>query len=683
MPELDKDYKLTPESKTEYDKKQEATGIPIYLEKLELDDETKKRLVKEVFDELDVIKEQRETDKLEQKWDALDRQYEGKLDEDTRRMFNLSKQTTKVKIDKAVNMELDALFQSDPIYAVTPRPEFAKNYGIEICQAQQDFLDYKLDVLPFRQGIEPVLHSSNLKGTGWLKIVHDIKQVDRKREERYTDLAEFLRNWPDAMIDYPGLVKRLQEGKEITIIAEYKDTIKNDPGFKAVDLKNFYCRTNVDGYDGLKSTQLTAERIAYTYWELRQEEAKGTLFDIDKLIEDEKAEDKKVKNYQTKTFNILECVYSARLKESDKKCTKIVLWIDEEKKCIIGSILYPWMMIDCYYLPFYVKYKKAGCIYQPGIGEDLTDNNIAESVILNVMLESAYINNLITPLTKDEDVIAQFNENRFTPGLPIHGKPGDVDFLQKYQKPPDINGLMNVLYYIQQSNDDVSKVTSAMSGRESPIDPDAPASKTIALLQYSQVDIQAYLKNLAPSFNEIGYILLNMYYQISKEGVKYRIGAERVVGGDPFGVMERSDLIARTAIQTMAYAYSFEKNQENAKDLALYQTIRMEPLIARNPEAVHLMLKHIINSWSEKWKNIGDKLMPSVEDLKKQEYAIVLQAVVQYIQAVVQDAKVTGTQPQFNLQALLPMVNDLKAGLATAPDPEAIKAQQEQANVQA
>lgn len=705
MPDLkDKEYSLEIEKKTAFDKKQEAKEIPVYMERLELTEDQKKAIIKEYLEEYDVLEEQRKLENLEQKWQALDNQYEGKIQEDARRQFNLNRKITKIKINKCTNLIMQAFFESDPIYAVSPRPEYDKEGGREVCDKQQDFLDYKLDNLPFRFPIGLTVHSSGVKGTGILKMYHDIKRVKRQREERYNGklepirgkasnqpimgkdgqpvmenrgLIEFLKNWPKAPEDYPGLVKKLMEGKEITIMADYWDTVYNDPRPKCIDLKNFRIRTDTDGYEGLKTTKLIDEIQSYSYWDLKREEAAGKFFDIDKLIEDK--DGVKKKNYAKEDYIIHEATMFVKLKESDKDDIRIVFWIDEEKHIIIGAERYRYNLIDSIYVPFYINMKKPGCFYQPGMAEDLTDTNLAENLILNLSLEAAYIQNTVTPITDDEDVESQFLEKRFAHGVPIRAKVGTIDFLQKYMRPSDMNGLIGIMQYLIQTDDDVTGISSLMSGRESPIDPSAPASKTIALLEQSGISVKDYIMTISQSFNEVGYILLNMYYQISKEGRKYAINPERVVGNNPFATLERNEMAARTNIQTRAYAFDFDKVNEKKADVSLYQMVRMEPIIARRPESVYMLLKNIITAWSPKWKNALDQILPPLEQFKKEQAAVALQAVVQYVQAKKQEEATTGVQAEFKAEELVPMINDLIAQIATPVDEKVQKEQEKNA----
>lgn len=696
MPEPKREYTLTTESKTAVDERIEAKEVPVYMERLELDKEQKERLVKEFEAELDALKAERDAEHLEEKWESLENQYKGKMQEDSRMQFNLNRNITKPIVDRVANFIKQGFFKSDPIYSVSPRPEFDKEGGEEIASKQQDFLDCKLDNLPFRSPVGKTILSAVKLGTGILKITHVIKRVPRKREERYQGnpqqvgidpqtrqpviqnkgLEEFLTNWPDARKDYPGLVKQLEEGKEINIIAEYQDITYNDPLPQFVELKNFYVRLACEGYEGLKDEKLLVERKSYTWWELEQEEKKDKFYDIEDLIADAKDKTKKRTGYEKESFNILECTYFFKLKPEDEGPSRIVFWFAEKEKIVIGSILYPYDIMD--YIPFYISDEATG-FYQPGLAEFTTDSHIAQSVLLNLALGGIYIRNTITPITDDQDVIDQFLEKRFVHGIPIQGKSGSVDFLQKYMQQIDINGMFNLMQFMKQSDEEVTQSSSGLSGKESGFDPQAPASKTIALLKMAGIGIDEYIASMTPSFNQVAYVLLQLYYQMSTEGRKYKIRPEKVVGSNPFATLSRNDMIARTNIQAQAYAYDFDKLQAKKEDYALYQILRVEPTFNANPEAVYHLLRTVVKSWSPKWNNNVEKLLPTLQQFKQAQLKTAIAAVGVYVAAVIQQSQVTGIAPQFDPRQLLALIAQMQRESVTPATPEELKAREEQA----
>lgn len=693
---IDLKDKVTFETKTltPQEKKEEAEGIPKYFSELELDDADKQRITKEIIQEFEAIKKERDEAKLEEKWQSLDDQYEGNIQESEDRQFNVHKHTTKVKVDAVEGALVEAFLDSDPIYSVSPRPEFAKEGGREVCEKQQDFLDCKIDtVIPLKQEMPKVAHSAALKGTGLLKKTHKIVREDRKREEVYEGkegAKEFRNTWPDEAKKHPAVIERLKKGGKVNWVASYKDTLYNDPYPQYVDLKNFFVRLATNGYEGLKTTKLIVEMQEYTWWELKQMENDPdySFFDVDKLQyawnKDVKRKDRKdgdlkfLSDYKTKKYEIMECVFYFKENETDKDGDEVkgVFWLGKEREVMIGSIYYPYWGLDAYYFPMYIKKKKAG-FYQDGIGTDLTPSNIAEDALLNFILEGAWSHNIMTPITDSDEIERQFLNKEWTHGIPLKkGTNETIDFLNKYKQPFDVKALVLLLQYLVRGDDDVSGVSSLMTGRESEFDPSAPARKTLALLQQSGKNIKRYIYNALPTFNEIGNALLQIYYQISKAGRSYKVRPERVVGENPFSEISRAEMIARTNIESRAMSFDWDKLAQKRESYALYQIIRPELLVARDPKAVHFLLKLIITSWGPMFKNAVDDILPPLEQLKAEELQMVNQAVVQFIQGQIQKAAVTGQQLEVPLEPLMQLVGQVRKELATSPSKEEIKARE-------
>ena len=677
-------------------KKQEEQELPAYFRPLEIAEEEETRIVDEIFEEFDAIKKEREELGLDDKWERLLNQYKGILEEDQDRQFNLNRPTTKIKVRGCARMSHQAFFETDPKYEISPRPEFAKETGYDVCEKQTDFLDYKMDTeMQFAEVKRKVINFAFIIGIGIEKMYHKLRRRKRIRSENWKGepkqllgrfgtvvqnkpLEELLKKYPEAPKKY---IEQLSQGKEINIKVEYMETVKNDPLPKFVDPRNFYVRPGVDGYEGLTETRLIVERVEYFWWELEMEERRGFFRNIDELkykYKDGKKGDIN-KGYKSEKYNILECTYLCKLKESDKEEVKCVFWIEENSKICIGDSNYPWESVECIYNPHYINKEEEG-FYQPGLAEDLTDLHLAENLFLNFGLEGAYVSNMVTPITKkNSDIDRQFISKTWAHGMPLYSEGDDKpDFLQKYMKATSLPDIIAVLQILAKAEDDVSGHSQLMTGRESEIDPSAPASKTIALMRQSGVNVQDYIKCLLPAFNRTADMLLQMYYQISKEGRKYRMNREKMetVGEDPFGTIERWEMAARTNIEAKALSFSFDKMNEKKLDLALYQVVRQELLVAKRPESVHTLLKHIIKGWSPKWKNIVEKILPSLEQIKKEEQSVVTRAIAQYLEIKNQQAQQKGIQPQINPEEISQVAGIARKDMVTPPSPEEQKARQ-------
>ena len=721
----EQDYTLEPDKiDTDQEKKEEEQGLPRYLSRLELTETQKPRIITEMNKEIDAIEQQRNDLDIDEKYKALDAQYEGDLDEEDDRQFNLHMDSTKNKVNQVENFLMQAFFDSDHIYSVSPLPEFEEQGGEGACERQEDFLDYKIDTtIPLEEECKRGFHHATLKGLSFICFTHKIERKKRKRREMYQGdpqpeidpqteqpamdpktkkpiinnkgLDDFLRTYPDAVTKYPGYVKALMSGKTINLVAKFTDLTYNDPYPRCIKAVDLLFRTNVRNYSDLCDTKWIFERQSYTWWELKRKENKEEFYDINSLktIKDGEGTEKDVTDPEFQDYEIFKATGHIDLTSDDpdalkenegKNETKVEIWFSRKSKVIIGSNNYPWFGIDCTYVPINIK-KKRDNIFQPGIGEDNTDLNIAEDALINFLLEGLWAKNMITPITApNSSVSTQFLERRWTHGVPIDAKPGEIDFLQKYMPNIDVNGLLGALQYIRRGSDEGVGTSAGTSGQADPLDPNAPARKTIALLEQSGKNVREYIKNVLPSFNKMADILLQMYYQMSKEGIKFKPHPERVVkGSNPFTEISRADMIARTNIKSQALAFNMDKLNEKREDVALFGMVRNEPLIARNPEAVYNLLKNIIKSWSPKWKNKFETILPTLEQFKQGQTIAAVQAVSKYVENKIKESQVTGQKPEFNMDELIAVVNDYMAEQVTPPSKEVVKErakQQKKAN---
>lgn len=730
-PEQNKDglpeYEIKETERTEITDDQ-PVDMPAYEETLELNDDQKKRLSKEIFVEKDEIEKERKEIDLTDRFEVYENTYSGKTLNTQDRQFNLHKHLTKVKIDTIVRYIKKAFLRVDPIISVSPRPEYLREGGTEVCERQQDYIDYKIDegIVPFESPFSKMAHQATIKDVGFLKITHKIKTAKRSREERYKGnpvyvfaiqteegkepipvevdhvdledfkartpeavlveeyndgLEEFMVRYPDAVTDHPGLVKKLMDGKEIQLEVKYEEVVYDDPFMESVKPENLWLRKGTEGYAGMKDARMILEVTEYSWWDLKKEERKGRFFDIDEVayqVKGGKKTENTWDNHKNRIYKVFEVVYHFLMdeEEEDGEEIKIRVWIEEESKKVIGVKSYPYYGVDCYYIPFWIRETEDG-MYNHGACESLVDTNIASNALLNFALEAVWQRNTITPIVPENSSIAeQFNSRVWTHGLPLEKKVGEeVDFLQRFMPQIDVGGMAMMMQMLHRDADDVSGVSSLATGRESPLDPEAPAKKTIALLKQSGINIEEYIETMVPSFNIAINVFLQITYQIMKDTRKFKprrpkSNPEGVVGADPFEKISRIEMVARTNIQSQAMSFNLDDANEKDEDLALLTILRQEPLIAANPQAVYVLLKNVIKNWSPKWQNIVDELLPSPEELQQRQLQVATQALAQFVQVSVEEAKLTGVAPEYDLQQIVQILNQAQAAIATPPPEE-------------
>lgn len=690
-------------------KKDYETEVPTFKTKITLNEADKKRIVSEIEAELKEIEKERNEIDLENRLDGLDQQYLGEMETPENMQFDLTRKTTAIKVNTVVRALMEMLFGGDHVFTCTPRPDADEKGARESAEKQEDFLDYKLEeVIPLEEEMSIVTHDAVLKLGGILKLSMKHKRQKRKSEECYEGkwepvlgsggrtiidaatqkpkmknegLEAFLRSYPEALEKYPQFVQQLKDEKRVDVIVEYDEIVYDDPMPQQVDPKNFFVRNSTDGLDGLRDAYLVAERKEYTYWELKQEEKEEKFFDVDSLtFEGAGDERKQIENYASRKYELYECVFNTKLEGSDEY-TRCVFHVSRDKQSIHSADYYPYWGVETYYFPFYIKKKKKG-FWNSGIGEDLSDLNLAENMLLCFMLEGAFASNLITPIVREGSKIAeQFNAKRFTHGTPliIDNKNDIPDFLNKYFRPQNSMELMGILQSLRQEGGSVSGASEAFAtGQVDPLDPQAPAAKTRDLLNQSGINIKDFAKRFVMTFNAVGNALMQMYYQRGQQKVKYRINPDKIAAGEgnPFNEITRADMAARTNFKSTAMAFDVDRINTKKEDLALIQLLRPEPVFNRNEEGVYTLLRTVTKGWSEKWKNNINKVLPTPEQFQKQRLQIAVAAVGAYAQQEAMKSKVTGQPPVIDPKALIGAISQALTESATPPPKEVVAARE-------
>lgn len=688
---------IKPEPKEEVIESLLSKGKP-----LKLDDEEQKKVVKAFKEEFEAIKTERmdiDGEDFDSFLASMDRQRKGQMPKTANRAYNLDTGLTKIKCSDIVRTTINAIFDVDPIISVNPRPGFAKGVGTKVCKEQQEFLDYVIDEkIPLRKSLRLAANSATYKKVGVIKWVHKVRKEKRIGHAKFEGkpeviginqqtgqpliknkaLEDFMLNYGDMIRKeeernpgskkYDWIINRLKEGKKVEFDYEYDDVVYNDPYPQFVDNKNFYVRKDTDGYWGLCEAQLIAERISFSYYQLKNLEKEYDFVNLDKLIydnEEDKKADNKRENYATENYNIIECPFYVRLPD-EEEYTKVVLWIAEEKMVYLGGIYYPYTVLDSYYVPHYVKCTDNG-FYQEGVAEDVTDTHLSKNAILNHTLEAAQMANTIVPIAdKNSDIVKQFLNNTWINGMPLYGNAKDIDFLNNKIKLPDISGLLVLDQTLTRVASELTRVSDLRSGKETPLDPNAPGNKTAMLLQESGRGVKDYVDEFINGFNIDAQVILKLYYEMNQDEQEYLERRQKAVTGKEPKKISKASMIARTSIQSQAMAYDFNKINAKREDLAINQFLTNEMIVISNPEANYERIKIVMAGWSPKWKNAINKILPPLEEFKAQQAAIALQAVQQYVQVKIQESKMTGQPPNMVPEELIGMMSQMQA-LATMP----------------
>lgn len=667
------DFKIRPQTPEEKERlNPDDSDVPSYRIKLNLNDEQEKRLIEEFFLEFEALKDERIQLKLEEAWKLADAQYDGELEQNKIIPFNLHMHQSKIKVDAIARALKEAFIDSDPIVDVSPRPETGRKDGYKVAEKQAQFIDFAMDeeIKP-EVAIDKIIKSAIKKYVGIGKLCWAYRVEKRRREESYEGknipvafvngraviknegLEQFLTAYPDAMERYKGYVRRLFNEQKIDIVVNYKDTVENNAKFSHVKVEDFYVANATDYWDGLRTAHCVVERIEYSYWDLIKMQERGELQDVEKLWNTKKdGEEVNANDYKTRTYNLLHATKYFKLKEGEEEI-KIKSFFGEDNKTFHGAILYPYYAFDIDYIPFYVELNDYG-FYGNGkaVMSTLRDSNLAQNILLNLALYGFYLRNSVTPVVKEgSEAEALLDDNQIVPGKPIvvDGLTDDVNKAISFVQWPniDINTMLVLMEMLKRGDSDVSKVSDLTSGRESAIDPSAPASKTIALLEQSGLGVKEYIRTFLPSFNIFCTMLLQLYYQMSQEGRKFQVRrkSEGITGADVFESISRDEMIVKTNVQARASAFVFDKVNEKREAIAALQLVRTDPFAIQQPIVQFEAFKNVLETFGPRWKNLVDK-MPDPETFKKQQMQVAMQAIQMLMQQAQSQQQVTGVAPE-------------------------------------
>lgn len=667
--------------------------VPTYRVELDLNDDDIVRLKKQVFTEFKALKKERKDLDLEDKWDERDRQYEGKLKSNKRLAFNLHVHESKIKTNAIVTALNQAFLDGEPMLDIAPRPDAGRENGFEIAESQEQFLDFAIDeeVKPETAFIK--IAGSAVKkfvGIGKLSWARDIR--NRRREEEYEGnqvpvmklpdgtiiyknegLEKFLQAHPDAREKEKYYVRQLEELKKINIVVQYKDEVKNNPTLEHINLKDFYVSNGCNYSDGLRSEHCIVERKDFTYWELKKKEKDGEFQDVDKLWTQTDKEGKESDDYMTGTYSVLEVTTYFEATEGDGEEIKVKVWFGEGerkdyedggsdegdsdggngKEVYLGGELFPYYGFDSDYIAFYVTVNDGGFYGNvESVMYDLRDNNIAQDALLNLALHGTLVRNTLTPIVREGSEIEEmFLDHQFEIGkpLPVDDLTDDVSKAMGFVEWPsvDMGATMMLSDRLKRDGSDVTSVNESMQGSASDIDPEAPAKKTIALLEQAGIGIRNYIRVFLPSWNQFAGMLLQLYYQMSNEDKKYKVigKVSAVTGENPFVSITRQDMVFKTHIQSRAASFAFDKVNEKREALAAYKTVLEDPWASRQPKLMYKALKTLLETMGPKWKAIVDTSFSTPEEFQQGLDQAALKAVQQLMQNAQENQKTTGVAP--------------------------------------
>lgn len=456
------------------------------------------------------------------------------------------------RLDGIVNKIVSTITETDPVAMVrSDKLDDEKIEAVELLIQQK--LDDDID---FKMNLELILHNAGKQRSG-MSMLRRVKNITRRRGvEIYRDEDTGKKN----MFNFPVINTALSQFKAVYPSAE-KAKVSTEEYAKIIKnlKKNGYEKIQIEYDHVIEKNELDIinrqDYILCPAGARKQKEAKGEFMrvwlteqdflkgikdgtykeeDIDVLKQKiGKFEDKQTTPGSTSQNDSVEedatginplgkegreCftgIYQYDINDDDIK-ENVLVTVDYKTKIVLRLVAYPNWSNESF---FYQVKLKSKPVRFDGIGiiERLApiqyEINIQHNQRIDCwtqILKKVYLKDGNAQLDPDPA-----DGSGVTPGdvITVEGVPLDRALIELIEMPKNIPSFISEEEMLIKFGDELVGWVSMMSGRESSVDPDAPASKTIALLREANVHIAAYIKHTREGLNRLLTGILWLEYQ--------------------------------------------------------------------------------------------------------------------------------------------------------------------------
>jgi hypothetical protein len=233
---------------------------------------------------------------------------------------------------------------------------------------------------------------------------------------------------------------------------------------------------------------------------------------------------------------------------------------------------------------------------------------MAANATLNHVLNASLLANSLSLKARQGDAARRAYEHQWYPGSIMSLQ--NLDDVQQFQfATPNLSSLISLFALIERFASDVSGIVNYQLGVESSDDPEAPASKTLALMRKAEIKLRRYIKNLKRSEDEAGYQALRLIYQFVPADRLTSILGEDVSDAKNF-------LQPATRIITNASGFAIEKMFEKRDDMQMGMTLMKEPLVLGDPERRVKIWHTVAKSQGSNWDKKILGIVPTPEEVR-------------------------------------------------------------------
>ena len=512
--------------------------------RLKLDDEQKLSVIGVITDEMEKIKSE-----------YAEREYFDN-DERSRYTYETKQEYTDFPIESASNRKIgvttftvDIITSKAKRQTLTANPvillEKQENIPDETLRNHEDWLDYTLRNDVKLEDLDTIAYRmATLQGAAVVKVPF-VREIEYKTfKEAYQpnleDIARFEKSYARQILNRQSMeYKRYQElrrGTPIVVEVEEEVVTEHRVAPYRVPLDKFFARLTIKD---LRKHRVIAERMDYSWVDIRSRQATG-YYDSDAVDELKSRYDTEVqgsgavdKPYDKRDYAVYESIVKLDL-EDEGKYKRYIITFDEDTKIILRAVHYP----SNHGLVHYVVYN-AIPRDDSWLGYSMYERLKDTSEVLN-----AFVNATINEFTLKHKRIILTDGKASELGRKTIDDLSVLQFEKGSQFVPmsfqTVAGdRISFMSYIQTLGELISGVSAGlMSGRETPGDPRAPASKTAMKLQESNARVEDIVMNLQKGDEALAEQVDKLYQQYGEYSngrvVYWQGGQERAYGKDIF-----------------------------------------------------------------------------------------------------------------------------------------------------
>jgi len=531
--------------------------------------------------------------------------------------FNLDMRLTPKIQDAVVSQTEEAFDDVDPHWSVGPA---LTKEMMAVREKQEKTLDFYEDTeMETPEEIEGIRHDAFLLGLGWEALVFE-RKFERIREFRiYNTVEEFMRDFPDDFHKYNNYLVKLASGEKVTLIVDVNHEVRRSPKRKHIEFEDGICPLSAKGVEGVNNADCKGRRIWMRWDEIKRLEEEGDYIKgvSDKLMyKSERKRDGQLDpdpEYLNKSFETFEMIYDMYIEIDGKKKLVRTMWnIEKDHRVCLRAIRYPYHHNRSYMIPHCIQYTNSG-LYQDGMGRKLHDLHVAGNATINHILDASVIaNSLSLKVRSGTDSARRIMEHRWFPGSVLELQ--NVDDVQQFNfSTPNLSSMIQLFSLIERFGQDVSGIVNYSMGVADAEDPEAPASKTIALMRKAEIKLRRYIKNLRRSENEAGYQALRLIYQFTPvERLREILGDENI---------DESKMYMREPMKviTNATGFAIEKIFAKRDNMTMAGNLLKDPLVAADSIRRSRLWYTIAADFGSSWDKKIIGIMPSPEELEQEQ----------------------------------------------------------------